>query len=238
MARRPKISNAPKRKYTKRAPAVTEKTLGESIIEQMVKMNHSIEALVTHLINKPACGAPHLTPVEQVVLNTVAAAANLAPEPTMPAEAKTRARRRTKAEMEAARAAPPAGTVLEQAAEAEPRKSNFPKACPCGVREDLPPHLHSQRCPVHGDGQLAEHQKASVAGAAEVVEKQPAPVPPAAPAATPTTLDDVRGVAIAFAGKHGKEKLAAVLATFKVEKLSSVSPDSYAALMAKLQEGV
>jgi hypothetical protein len=252
MARPKKV--APKRKYTRRAvvaPAVTEKTLGESIIEQMIQVNDTLAALVIVLKDRQA-----LTPAAAEVEKVIAEVAQV--EPATPAEVaaamapKERQRRRTKAEMEAARAADAeanalakfsdtaAGTVLTQGAEATPAHLPFPKACACGVREDLPPHLHSHGCPIHGDKKLATTNGSSVAGATEVVEKQPAAVQPAPPAAAPTalTMDDIRGVAIAYAGKHGKEKLAEVLSKFKSEKLSAVAPTDYPALMSALQAGV
>jgi hypothetical protein len=53
--------------------------------------------------------------------------------------------------------------------------------------------------------------------------------------APPATLDDVRAVAIGYAGKHGKEKLGAVLVKYGAGNLSSVPAEKYDALMAELQ---
>jgi hypothetical protein len=61
----------------------------------------------------------------------------------------------------------------------------------------------------------------------EKVEAQPEPVK--------ATLDDVRAVAIGYAGKHGKEKLGAVLVKYGAGNLSSVPAEKYDALMAELQ---
>jgi hypothetical protein len=49
------------------------------------------------------------------------------------------------------------------------------------------------------------------------------------------TLDDVRAVAIGYAGKHGKEKLGAVLVKYGAGNLSSVPAEKYDALMVELQ---
>jgi hypothetical protein len=51
-------------------------------------------------------------------------------------------------------------------------------------------------------------------------------------------VDDVRAVAITFAGKHGKPKLSDVLKEFGASNLSTVPEESRAALMAKLQAGL
>jgi hypothetical protein len=72
-------------------------------------------------------------------------------------------------------------------------------------------------------------------------EAPPAPKPPPAKETTvdvgPPSIDDVRAVAINYAGKHGKEKLGKVLAEFGAQNLSGVPKEKLAALMAKLQEG-
>jgi hypothetical protein len=61
----------------------------------------------------------------------------------------------------------------------------------------------------------------------EAQAQQPEPVK--------ATLDDVRAVAIGYAGKHGKEKLGAVLVKYGAGNLSSVPAEKYDALMAELQ---
>jgi hypothetical protein len=82
---------------------------------------------------------------------------------------------------------------------------------------------------------------APVPAAQAVVETKPAPAAPAAPAtngkAAPS-VDDVRAVAITFAGKHGKPKLSDMLKEFGASNLSTVPEESRAALMAKLQAGL
>jgi DNA repair exonuclease SbcCD ATPase subunit len=62
------------------------------------------------------------------------------------------------------------------------------------------------------------------------VEAQP-------PEPVKATLDDVRAVAIGYAGKHGKERLGAVLVKYGAGNLSSVPAEKYDALMAELQAG-
>lgn len=214
---RPKIKT--KRTYTRRAP--TEKTLGESIIEQMVRVNDTLAALVLVLKDRQ----PATTP------DRVDFTPGLPPAPATPAEVAAaiappkKRGRRSNAEIAAAKAAEmsePASTVLEKAAEGEPVHKTFPKACPCGVREDLPAHLHAQACPVHG--------KPGEPVPARVVEAVKPPV-------VPLTVDDVRGAAIAFAGKHGKERLASLLSGYSAGNLSGVNPTHYPALMAALQAG-
>jgi hypothetical protein len=65
----------------------------------------------------------------------------------------------------------------------------------------------------------------------EIAEKEALPPPEPVKA----TLDDVRAVAIGYAGKHGKEKLGAVLVKYGAGNLSSVPAEKYDALMAELQ---
>lgn len=89
--------------------------------------------------------------------------------------------------------------------------------------------VHTAACPV-------AHPKA-----APVPPPAPPVAAPAAPAPAPVnnaasyTIDDVRAVAITYAGKHGKEKLGAVLRKYGAGNLSSVPAEMYAALMAELQ---
>lgn len=246
------------RKYTRRiktteAPTVTEKTLGESIIEQMTRVNETLATLVLVLRERQTCGGKHTTPVEQVVLNTVAAAASLpaeAPrgqttgmEPPVPPKRRGRPPKIKPENLGPAEAArDDAGTVLEKAAEGEPDtqfdRSVFPKACACGVREDLPAHLHSKHCPVHGDGKLPPHM-VQEPKLPEVAPQAPVTAPPTVAAdpveVKPPSMDDVRGLAIAFIGQHGKEKLSEVLASFGCEMLSGLKAEDRAPLMAKLQ---
>jgi hypothetical protein len=51
-------------------------------------------------------------------------------------------------------------------------------------------------------------------------------------------MDDIRGVAIAYAGKHGKEKLSEILASFGCEMLSRLKEEDRPKLMGKLQAGL
>lgn len=116
----------------------------------------------------------------------------------------------------------------------------FPQMCACGVREDLPPHLHAKGCPVHHKTEPAPaHRSAPAAQTSE-----PTPPPPdrsASPTVTEAppapSLQDVRDAAIVFIGKHGKEKLGEILKTVAgAEKLTSVPPEKLGAVLAAVQE--
>jgi hypothetical protein len=69
----------------------------------------------------------------------------------------------------------------------------------------------------------------------EVIVTSPEPKVEAQPEPVKATLDDVRAVAIGYAGKHGKEKLGAVLVKYGAGNLSSVPAEKYDALMVELQ---
>lgn len=172
-------------------------------------------------------------PVPAIKVEEIAKAVAAAPLAT-PAEVeaalppKKKRGRPSKADLAAraaAAATPTAEQVLETASEGEMEEVGAPvEICACNVRADLPPHLHGHDCPVYN----------KPAPKAEVV----APAPKVEVVTAPPSLDDVRGVAIAYAGKHGKDGLAAVLAKYSADKLSSVTEDKRAALMAELSAGV
>ena len=232
------------KKVATRKPKVSEKTLGESIIEQMVRFNTtllSIHAAMTErngmlaavtkdeptplkmaraapvviglVTTEPQKAVEHLQMVEDTVEHS-----------TLPVAATPRKRGRPSRADLAARvaAAGPVmdGTPLENNPLNKPPVEKFPQMCPCGVREDVPKHLHAKGCPVH-------------------FPAEPVPEHRAAPQETTVapTLDDVRATAIAYVGTHGKEKLAEILKGFGADKLSSVPAEKLPALLAALQNG-
>jgi hypothetical protein len=263
---------ASKRKQKKvvRKPKATEKTLGESIIEQMVLVNHALTCIVGALADRnkmlAAVARPPMHTGKPVIVMDEITRAAVGGPPVSPS-------------------APPASTVLDQAAEGEPPAApkvttgkkrgrpskaelaaraaaadaeqttipetfvsgtaQFFKQCPCGVREDVPTHLHAKGCPVHFPGEpgksevekplnevLAQHEKdkevyAVVGSLQGRVNTGAAPPPP--------TLDDVRATAIGFVGKHGKEKLVTIIQKHGAGNLSAVPPANLPALLAELQ---
>jgi uncharacterized Zn finger protein len=84
------------------------------------------------------------------------------------------------------------------------------------------------------DGKMVEVDPETLEPIAKVEEK-PLKSPEPKVEAPKATLDDVRAVAIGYAGKHGKEKLGAVLVKYGAGNLSSVPAEKYDALMAELQ---
>jgi hypothetical protein len=82
------------------------------------------------------------------------------------------------------------------------------------------------------DGKMVEVDPETLEPIAKV---EPAPEPKVEAPPVPATLDDVRAVAIGYAGKHGKEKLGAVLVKYGAGNLSSVPAEKYDALMVELQ---
>jgi len=68
------------------------------------------------------------------------------------------------------------------------------------------------------------------------VESKAAPVAPAAPAVV--KVDDVRGAAIAFIGKHSKERFTEILKGYGATNISTVPPEKLAHLLATLTAGL
>jgi hypothetical protein len=85
------------------------------------------------------------------------------------------------------------------------------------------------------DGKLVEVDPETLEPFIENEDRTPEPKVEAQPEPVPATLDDVRAVAIGYAGKHGKDKLGAVLVKYGAGNLSSVPAEKYDALMAELQ---
>lgn len=242
MLRKPRQPRQPRTPKVETETAPTRVDIGVfdkivAVLERLVVATEARNAMLSIVTAPPTVVAPGAVKVELPP-------GDITVVPENPLEPVKRKRGRpSKAELEARAAAaevtaPPASTTLEQGAEGEPDPTEpvhkaFPKACACGVREDLPPELHSKKCPVHGD---------------KPAPAAPPPAPPPAPpkeepkaAPPPVTklpsIDDVRAVAISFAGKHGKEKLAETLKKYGADKLSSVPEEQRAALLADLQAG-
>lgn len=121
---------------------------------------------------------------------------------------------------------PPKKPACEHALEAIEGRPSLVRCGKCNAVLDVPEGQHLV------GGALVEKPKAPPAAQVTVA------VPKAAQPAAPATLDDVRAAAITFAGKHGKEKLSAVLAKYGADKISSVVPEQRAALVAELAAGV
>lgn len=240
--KRPTVARAPRQP---RAPKVTEKTLGESIIEQMMEANRNLAFIATALrarnemLSVVTSETAKQTAAYQKVADTITdplektpAAVRpgpMAAAPPVEGEPPRKKRGRpSKAELAAREAA--RGEEIQKTVDFVEQTGKFPQMCPCGVREDVPKHLHAKGCPVHFPAEpVPAHRETT---------SEPTPPPPAAQAteAVPApTLDDVRTTAIAFVGKHGKEKLAALLQKYAAEKLSSVATDKLPALLADLQ---
>jgi hypothetical protein len=238
-----KKSKKPRIPRARRAPKVTEMTLGESIIEQMQTFNATLALVVKLLAERNSMLSVVTSPVVMgeaaqrkaetpLPSDLIAGRGDVVLHSTQPvATAPKKRGRPSKAEI-ALRAAQVEGNPVKveqaEAAITTPveQARPFPKTCPCGVREDVPKHLHAKGCPVHFPAESRE------------TTSEPTPPPPAAQAteAVPApTLDDVRASAISFVGRHGKEKLAAMLASFGAEKLSSVATDKLPALLAAIQ---
>lgn len=105
----------------------------------------------------------------------------------------------------------------------------------CGMNLNDPADKHSAGCPIENArlGVKTSAASAPPPAATAAPAAQPAPVT----AAPSPTLDDVRAVAITFAGKHGKEKLSEVLKKFGADKLSSVPEEQRGELMKALANG-
>ena len=74
-------------------------------------------------------------------------------------------------------------------------------------------------------------EKKKAAATPGTVEEKPLPPPP--------TLDELRAAAVAYAGKHGKEQLVALLQKYNPEgKLSTVPPENLSACLAALKMGM
>ena len=289
----PKTRRAAKPARAGKNPPVTEKTLGESIIEQMVRHNELLAGIVAAMqqrngmlsvVTSPAPTMAHATPVvtglvgrpSGLVTTDVQKAIehlNITTEAPAVADLPRRKRGRpSKAELalreaqkegnpvkvEQAEAAPTAGgtdtTRETEAVEEAAFLGKYPARCPCGVLEVLPKHLHGKGCPVHFPAEPEPDNRTAEAAAAEKAAIKGAFVAAAgassavrAMAATPEeiktpiaapTLDDVRAVAIVYIGKHGKEKLTALLGQFKAEKITALDPAHYPAVLAAIQAGL
>lgn len=225
-SKKPRI---PKTRRAKRAaPAVTEKTLGESIIEQMQSVNGHLSVIVEALQERNRMLSVVTSGDTKPTLMSVAAAAfdpareiEIPPQQTNVAVAPTGKKRGRKSNAEKAALAAAAAAQTSIPAEKQafvPAAAEFPKQCPCGVREDVPKHLHAKGCPVHFPAEpVPAHRETT---------SEPTPAP---------TIDDVRATAISFVGKHGKEKLASMLTKYGADKLSSVPTEKLGALLADLQ---
>ncbi len=242
--KRPSITRQP------RTAKVTEKTLGESIIEQMAAFNQTLLAI--HAEMKARNGMLSVVTSEQKKqTDAMTAMVNGPPvEVTPPAEGsqtqalpaeplKRKRGRPSKAELAAREAA--RGEEIQKTVDFVEQTGKFPQMCPCGVREDLPPHLHGKGCPVHAPkeappahrvpdrtGGDALAQDVALAHADRVINP-PVPAP---------TYDDVRAVAITFIGKHGKEKLGDLIKSFGAPNLTALPVEKLPDLLAKLQAGV
>ncbi len=250
-----KKTKKPRAPKPTRSATVSEKTLGESIIEQMQTFNATLGLVVKLLAERnmmlsvvtspkvmgEAAQRKAETPLPSDLGPVVKPAPDAVPLVLVPATVSVAAPKKrgrpSKAEL-ALRAAQVEGNPAKvDAAEAaitaqtaaEFRRDEFPKMCPCGVREDVPKHLHAKGCPVHFPAEpVPAHRNPAAEVAAAITEANgPLPAP---------TLDDVRASATAFVGKHGKEKLVAMLQSFGAEKLSSVATDKLPALLAAIQK--
>lgn len=147
--------------------------------------------------------------------------------------------RRTKAEMEAARAAeaaaaatPAETTAGAQAAREAVQLKADRATCTHPQTAVVPTNPKLSRCLLCG----AVIETPAAAVPPPVAATPPTPPPPP-PAAQPT-LDDVRGAAIGWIGKHGKEKFTALLAEkFGAAQISAVPQAQWASLIASLSNG-
>lgn len=229
----------------------TEKTLGESIIEQMLVLNAVLTDISTTLRERNAMlsvvtsetakqTASIAKAAAAVVADPPPVAARVAQDP-LPAGATVAATPRKRGRPSKAELAARAASASQGEPEALPTKApevftqdKFPQMCACGVREDLPPHLHAKGCPVHHKQEPVPEHRASPTS-------EPTPPPPAAQAteAVPApTHDDVRAVAISFIGKHGKEKLGELFKGFGFDKLTSIPAEKLPAVLAAIQKEV
>lgn len=153
--------------------------------------------------------------------------------------------RRTKAEMEAARAAEAAAVTAQlhgaltnvapaQTTTAPPAPKADRATCTHPQTATIPTNPKLSRCLLCGA--VIETPVGVQAAQVPAVATPPAPAPtPTAAPAPAATLDDVRGAAITWIGKHGKEKFSALLLEkFGAAQISAVPQAQWGALIAML----
>jgi hypothetical protein len=199
-------------------PAVVEETSTEKSLRAMAVAMNAFTTLVNEHI------VPALEKIAEAAVITKGAVTDVAKTVVESPAPKRRITKET----------PVAAAPEAAKPEAPPPEEKKPKAeiviCKhIGSLEDVPGRPTLERCTTCG----------------AVLDKAPeAAKPPAKPPAKeavvevgPPSIDDVRAVAINYAGKHGKEKLGKILADFGSQNISGVPKEKLAQLMAKLQEG-